>query len=114
MHPRWRFRRLSTRPIWKSPTGGPVHWHADYKKIDSGHSSDEVAQSVTNWEQRRAVEQSLELRLKDINETLGRINDDDFGSCNKCKQTIDEKRLSAVPMAAMCMNCTQESEPQNA
>jgi DnaK suppressor protein len=56
---------------------------------------------------------SLELRnrdrerklIKKIDETIARINAEDYGYCEKCGVKIGLKRLEARPTATLCIDC---------
>jgi DnaK suppressor protein len=56
---------------------------------------------------------SLELRNRDrerklirkIDETIARIDKDDYGYCEKCGVEIGLKRLEARPTATLCIDC---------
>jgi RNA polymerase-binding transcription factor len=62
--------------------------------------------------------QTLSLRLRDreamllakIEKTLGKIEEDDFGYCDKCGSDIGLKRLLARPVASLCIRCKEEQE----
>jgi len=43
--------------------------------------------------------------IRKIEAALGRMASGDYGVCVKCGEPISEKRLSAVPHAARCINC---------
>ena len=43
--------------------------------------------------------------IKKIDETLGRINEEDYGFCDKCGVEIGIKRLEARPTATLCIDC---------
>ena len=43
--------------------------------------------------------------IKKIDETLGRIEADDYGYCDKCGVEIGIKRLEARPTATLCIDC---------
>jgi DnaK suppressor protein len=47
-----------------------------------------------NWETIRSIEQAL-----------ARIGSGSFGVCQDCEEAISEKRLKAVPWAALCIRC---------
>ena len=66
---------------------------------------DEKAQSVTSLEERRALEQNFELRLKEIEQTLHKIDQGTYGTCNTCNSPIEEKRLQALPAVSSCFDC---------
>jgi len=42
-----------------------------------------------------------------INESLERIEDKEYGSCQNCEKPINPKRLDAVPWARYCLNCQE-------
>jgi DnaK suppressor protein len=61
---------------------------------------------------------SLELRTRDrerkltrkINETLERIDADDYGFCDSCGVEIGIRRLEARPTATLCIDCKTLAE----
>ena len=64
----------------------------------------------------RATQESdmaLELRnrdrerklIKKINETIGKIDADEYGYCDSCGAEIGLKRLEARPTASLCIDC---------
>jgi DnaK suppressor protein len=44
--------------------------------------------------------------LSNLNSAKSRINDDDFGICVKCGSPIPEGRLTLMPQARKCVNCS--------
>jgi DnaK suppressor protein len=48
--------------------------------------------------------------LMAIEEALTRTTDGTFGTCTNCGNTIGEKRLSAVPWTAFCIDCQELQE----
>ncbi len=81
-----------------------THFH----KSDQSDTLDEKAHSVTEYEEEKAVEQNLESRLKEINETIIRLDTGTYGACYKCQSPIDEKRLKVLPVAGLCMDCAKK------
>ena len=67
-------------------------------------------------EQDRELELLLQdrdqARLKGIENALQRMASDDFGYCDECGENISKKRLMAVPLTSMCINC-QSIEERN-
>lgn len=61
---------------------------------------------------------SLELRTRDrerklikkINDTLTRIEEDDYGYCDSCGVEIGIRRLEARPTATLCIDCKTLAE----
>src|SRR5436190_24125079 len=48
--------------------------------------------------------------LRDVVSALQRIDDGNFGSCERCGETIAEKRLEALPFARYCIDCQRVVE----
>lgn len=53
-----------------------------------------------------ATNQRRQLDLKRIKQALGRLEDNDYGFCDKCEEEIPTKRLAVNPLATRCTNCT--------
>ena len=45
--------------------------------------------------------------LRDVNRALARLDTGDYGSCTKCDEAIDPRRLEAVPYAELCISCAE-------
>ena len=71
--------------------------------IDNAQSQSlrELALQVMNsgWETMRAVESAL-----------GRIDTGEYGWCEGCGESINVRRLQAVPWATRCVTCQEERE----
>ena len=69
-------------------------------------------------ESDRAVEwrhrESLEDRLRAINDAQDRLMDGAYGICEDCRGHISAKRLLADPAAALCVVCQQMIEQESA
>lgn len=78
-------------------------------KADPSDTMDERAQNVTDFEERRAVEQSFELRLKAIDETLQKLDAGTYGICSNCRSPIDKKRLEAMLIVKHCFDCANKT-----
>ena len=50
--------------------------------------------------------------IKKIENTLEKIDSDDYGSCQECGESIGFKRLLARPMAEKCIECKEVEERQ--
>ncbi len=50
--------------------------------------------------------------IKKIKKTLARIDNDDFGICEKCGDDIALKRLKARPVTTQCIECKTKEEVQ--
>jgi DnaK suppressor protein len=50
--------------------------------------------------------------LRDVVAALGRIDDGSFGACERCGETIGDKRLEALPFARHCIDCQRVVEQE--
>ncbi len=48
--------------------------------------------------------------LKAIQEALVRIDEGSYGVCQECEETINAKRLEAIPWARHCVPCQEKME----
>tara|TARA_B100000686_G_C15866380_1_gene514336 strand:- start:26 stop:415 length:390 start_codon:yes stop_codon:yes gene_type:complete len=80
--------------------------------VNKNEIGDAIDSSVE--EQERELDlllQERELtRLEAIEIALTRIDSDDFGYCDECGEEISKKRLLAMPLARMCINCQSNIE----
>lgn len=83
------------------------------------HMQEEVANYPDPVDRASQEEEfSLELRARDrerkllrkIDETLNRINDNDYGYCDDCGAEIGIRRLEARPTATQCIECKTIAE----
>jgi len=79
------------------------------------HMQEETVNNLADPNDRATLEEefSLELRtrdrerklLKKIEETIERIQNDDYGYCDTCGIEIGVRRLEARPTATQCIDC---------
>jgi RNA polymerase-binding transcription factor len=48
--------------------------------------------------------------FRQVSEALERIETGTYGVCLHCGETITEKRLTALPWAALCLNCQEAAD----
>ena len=65
------------------------------EELEGGESANEVDEDMKN----KALSDSLELRLRDVNDALERIKNGIYGICEICKKEIPVERLMANPAA---------------
>ncbi len=65
------------------------------EELESGVSVNEVDEDMKN----KALSDHLELRLKEVNDALKRMEDGTYGICKICKNPIPIDRLKANPAA---------------
>lgn len=50
--------------------------------------------------------------LRDVVAALRKIDDGSFGNCERCGETIGDKRLEALPFARYCIECQRAVEEE--
>ncbi len=50
---------------------------------------------------------------RQIRAAISRINQGGYGVCLECEESISQKRLAAVPWAALCIHCQQRADRAN-
>ncbi len=65
----------------------------------------DMAEKATDYEERSIKLNSLEARLADVNKSLLKIEEGDYGVCERCGKPIEEDRLEANPAALTCKEC---------
>jgi DnaK suppressor protein len=53
----------------------------------------------------KANERQRRVELSRIDSALRRIDEDEYGYCQKCGEEIAEKRLAVDPAASFCVDC---------
>ena len=105
-------------------------WDSRFPKFDHG-DMEEAADEVEEYSTRLPIEHSLELKLRDVNLALEKINPSassgrapltgsgrvpsqklrikkiKYGVCEKCGKPIPQKRLIVSPEAKLCMKCQE-------
>jgi len=81
----------------------------DYKAKfeDYGSSEEEQASETSDYTDRIALENQLELRLLKTRNALARLKNKTFGMCENCKAEIELERLQADPLVNLCLKCTK-------
>ena len=84
-------------------------WDTRFPKWDGSETGsaalEKAADEVEEYSTLLPIEYSLELRLKNINLALEKIEKSIYGNCEKCGKEIDEKRLKISPEARFCLKC---------
>lgn len=79
-------------------------WETKYPNRENG-TMEEEADEMQEYDNKLSVEHSLEVKLKNVNLALEKIETNNYGKCEKCGKEIDEKRLKAVPEARTHIEC---------
>ncbi len=75
---------------------------------DFGDKEDENAAEVAAFEGNLSMEKNLELSLFYVNKALKKIEEGNYGQCERCGNPIDPERLHAFPSATACMECKKK------
>ena len=83
------------------------NWDTKYPNREDG-DKDEEADEVQEYDNKLSLEYSFELKLKDVNMALEKIENGTYGICEKCGKKITEERLMVCPEAKTCLRCGQK------
>lgn len=83
------------------------NFNTKYPNNPDGDKDDE-ADEVQEYDNKLSVEYSLELKLKDVDGALEKIEKGTYGVCENCGKEISEERLLACPEAKMCLSCNKK------
>jgi DnaK suppressor protein len=70
---------------------------------DRASQESDIATELRNRDRERKL-------IKKIDETIARIDKDDYGYCENCGIEIGLKRLEARPTATLCIDCKTQDE----
>lgn len=57
-----------------------------------------------------ANRRSAEIRQRQIDAALSRFDDDEYGDCLDCGETVDLRRLAVAPETLFCFSCQSARE----
>jgi len=80
----------------------PGDWTPKQDVMDVGQS-DEIADSIENFEANTAIVKELEIQLGNVKRALDRIESGTYGVCEISGGKIEDERLRANPSARTCM-----------
>src|SRR3954471_13730142 len=82
------------------------------RALDSGLQGDALDRAISDSTKEFLFNKSTqERRLLNLTEVaLRRIGDGTFGECAHCGESINHKRLEAVPWAQYCIACQEQIE----
>ncbi len=80
-------------------------WETKYPKFE-GISAEEKADEVEEYASLLPIEHSLELKLKKVNEALKKLEENNYGKCEKCHADISYEELFITPETKNCKNCS--------
>lgn len=70
----------------------------------------EQAVELENGETLVALDREVNAELREVERALRRLDDGAYGECTECGETINEKRLNALPYASLCITCANSKQ----
>lgn len=86
-----------------------IHAEGGFDSKETNSNTDEVldtedlADEMTNISNNNAILNELEIRLKEVNQSLEDIENGKYGVCETCGGEIEEKRILANKTAKHCI-----------
>jgi RNA polymerase-binding protein DksA len=68
--------------------------------------SEDQATELENQEALEVIQKTETMEIRQIEAALKRISEGTYGTCAKCGEAIDPRRLKALPTAATCISCS--------
>ncbi|HVQ55943.1 MAG TPA: TraR/DksA family transcriptional regulator [Pyrinomonadaceae bacterium] len=77
--------------------------------IDDSETPDPVDLAVRNYSKNvmLAVSENESRQLILVDEAIRRVEDEEYGQCQNCEKSINQKRLAAIPWARYCLDCQE-------
>jgi DnaK suppressor protein len=90
--------RRELEDLGADPDRDEVSIDADAGFSDRSHSTEERARVL-------ATAGSLRANLREVERSLGKIDEGTDGRCDRCGGPIGADRLEAIPWAVLCISC---------
>jgi RNA polymerase-binding protein DksA len=68
--------------------------------------SEDQAIELENQDVLEGIERTEIREIQQIEAALKRISEGTYGTCTKCGESIEPRRLKALPTAATCISCS--------
>ena len=79
---------------------------------DEGMDAYDLASEERDREINFILSDRERVKIKQIDDALGRLDDGTYGVCESCGLEIAEERLQALPFTRLCRDCQQEQEKE--
>ena len=77
---------------------------------DEGMDTYDLASEERDREINFILSDRERVKIKQIDDTLGRLEEGAYGVCESCGLEIAEERLEAMPFSRLCRDCQQDQE----
>ena len=84
-----------------------------YGREADGDPSQDIADKAANSYTKEflfSLSNSERRLLQQVDDALSRIESRQYGVCASCEDTLNLKRLQAVPWATLCISCQEKQE----
>jgi DnaK suppressor protein len=84
-----------------------------YGREADGEPSQDIADKAANSYTKEflfSLSNSERRLLQQVDDALSRIESRRYGVCASCEDTLNLKRLQAVPWATLCISCQEKQE----
>ena len=83
---------------------------SDRDRVDRLSAGSDDAVATLEYELDEGVVDDLQANLDEVDAAFARIAAGSYGVCVDCGQAIPEKRLTALPASARCIDCQRKQE----
>lgn len=73
-----------------------------------GTSEDENIQELEKFQENLSLQKNFKNLLRDTKKSLVKIDKGTYGTCEECKNSIEQGRLKAYPAADLCVTCANK------
>jgi DnaK suppressor protein len=77
---------------------------------DEGMDTYDLASEERDREINFILSDRERMKIRQIDDALGRIDDGSYGVCESCGLEVAEERLEAMPFTRLCRDCQQDQE----
>ena len=79
---------------------------------DEGMDTYDLASEERDREINFILSDRERVKIKQVDDALGRLDDGSYGVCESCGLEIAEERLLALPFTRLCRDCQQDQEKE--
>lgn len=83
--------------------------NADYEVDVAGDETDKL-QGANLLRVQNQLSQKNIMKLESINRAIDKIDEGEYGDCDECGESIDLRRLEALPGVTLCVSCAEHAE----
>ena len=77
----------------------------DIHSRDTSHKFSEQALERQNDDVLLNLKEEAQQELRQVEQALLKIKNNQYGNCAQCHKPISDKRLDAIPFASLCQHC---------